>query len=58
MQQTGMRSENKIESEISYDCATDETKLCNYNPVPVDGEYSPEKYKFNESILLLLSRAI
>lgn len=41
-----------------YDCATDETKVCYYNPVPVDGEYLPEKYKFNETILLLLIRVI
>lgn len=58
MQQTSLRSENKIESQISYDCATDETKLCYYNPVTVDGEYLPEKYKFNETILLLLIRVI
>ena len=25
-----------------YDCATDETKVCYYSPVPVDGEYLPE----------------
>lgn len=41
-----------------YDCATDETKVCYYNPVPVNGECLPEKYKFNETILLLLIRVI